>query len=176
MEHFRYEPLSPALAGIRMDCALDTLPPEIARIGMERTLDTLPEPGMMTPPRRGGRAQTPPPVRAFLPDGFSQYRLGRIVIARINFEEFLEPTRDKIPVCRTNVPIQAEECCICMQETNNVRTQCGHEFCVGCITQLIGDDEQNGCPICRAEITRIGFDRDEVMNATLETYADVYTA
>ena len=56
-----------------------------------------------------------------------------------------------------NKVYDTKECSICMEEitpTNRCVTQCGHQFCLSCMFQVI-DASQRGsisCPICRADV------------------------
>jgi hypothetical protein len=58
-----------------------------------------------------------------------------------------------------------KECCICMEEitpTNRCVTQCGHQFCLSCMFQMIDASPRCSisCPICRADIHK--FKRNQI--------------
>lgn len=45
--------------------------------------------------------------------------------------------------------IQIDTCAICLDETNEFKTNCGHIFHINCITAVIQQQTPAKCPLCR---------------------------
>lgn len=75
-----------------------------------------------------------------------------------NARQIPEPRRVPQPVQNLNPPqekaFEATECPVCCEplaETNKVITRCGHQFCVTCFVQSLGN-QKNECPMCRDNV------------------------
>ena len=47
-----------------------------------------------------------------------------------------------------------ENCCICMEDRYLITTECNHNFCVCCVTQI------NKCPVCRTNFKKTHLCRE----------------
>eukprot|EP00494_Astrolonche_serrata_P030034 UN30301 len=51
-----------------------------------------------------------------------------------------------------------EECCVCMQNEQDIRLSCGHQFCKKCISTIIEKiSSKNECPLCRNKFNVMDF-------------------
>ena len=75
-------------------------------------------------------------------------------------KKLVEPVASpSVPVMESNTPTKVkdepEECPICynpLGDKNVCVTECGHKFCMGCVSQHLCNS--TACPMCRSEIVK----------------------
>ncbi len=78
---------------------------------------------------------------------------GNAAIQR-NMSSFFMP-KEK-PIEKTEKKEGDDECPICFNKYKNAyTTQCGHKYCMGCLTKHLQTKKQLECPYCRQKITEI---------------------
>ena len=76
-----------------------------------------------------------------------------------------KPQKIVVKLCKTSVKV-SQECGICLTEdvpcSNMVKLGCGHELCGDCVKRII--DVKPCCAFCRADITKVSVNSQEVFN------------
>ena len=80
----------------------------------------------------------------------------RVLIRGVQREE---REKERKLVIHTQRQRQQHTCTICMENKNDIRLSCGHEYCGNCIQVLYLGPSQNTCPLCRAPFTMLSVRR-----------------
>jgi hypothetical protein len=89
------------------------------------------------------------------------------ILQRPQQQQQTTPTKITCFTLATPLVIQEETCSICLENTTNIMTNCGHHFCQ-CIVEHISNKKiensknaEISCPNCRQEITALHFNNPE---------------